>query len=204
MFILGKKLKMTQVWKEEKIYPATVVEAGPSVVTQIKTMEKDGYRAIQLGFDPTKKRMTKALAGHLKKTGKEKMNVRHMREFRMRDDAERTLGDLITVSIFKEGDMVKVTGMSKGRGFQGVVKRHGFGGGPKTHGQKNRHRAPGSIGATAPQRVLPGLRMAGRMGNDRITIKNLEVLAIDADKNLMFLKGALPGNRGALVKVERV
>lgn len=201
-FILGRKLKMTQVWKGERVYPVTVVEAGPAYVTQIKSRETDGYAAVQIGFDPTKKKMTKALRGHFAKSRGERANFRYAREFHMAD-AVPAVGEELNASLFREGDCVTVSGKSIGRGFQGVVKRHGFAGGPKTHGQKDRHRAPGSIGATAPQRVVPGLRMAGRMGGRRVTVKNLEVLSVDPDKNLLFLKGAVPGKRGTLLEISK-
>ncbi|MFA5821332.1 MAG: 50S ribosomal protein L3 [Candidatus Gracilibacteria bacterium] len=179
-FILGKKLKMSQIWKGEKVIPVTLVQAAPNKISLKRTKERDGYNAIQLML------------------GKKK------REFRVSNDAkELAEGEEITVSVFKEGDIVRVSGITKGRGFQGVVKRHGFHGGPKTHGQKNRHRAPGSIGSTAFQRVVPGRRMAGRMGNDRVTIKNLEVVGVDLDKNLIFLKGAVPGARGGILEIRK-
>ncbi len=203
-FILGKKLKMTQIWKDDRAIPVTVIAAGPVSVTQTRLAERDGYSAFQVGFDATKKKMNKPEAGHLAKL-KEKNpeitshNFRHLREFRVKGEYKE--GDQITVSSFKEGDMVKITGTSKGRGFQGVVKRHGFAGGPKTHGQKNRLRAPGSIGATAPQRVLPGLRMAGRMGGTRVSVKNLKIVSVDVEKNLLFVQGAVPGNSGSLLQI---
>lgn len=204
-FLLGKKLKMTQIWKDDVLVPATIVEAGPVVVTQVRRKGKDGYSAFQIGFDATKKKLTKSMSGHLAKL-KEKnkelnINFRSLREFRSAEEDGYEEGDRITVAAFKEGERVKVSGTSKGRGFQGVVKRHGFHGGPKTHGQKNRHRAPGSIGATAPQRVLPGLRMAGRMGGERVSVKNLKIVAIDAERNLLFIEGALPGNTGSLLEI---
>lgn len=183
-FILGKKFKMGQIWKDEKVIPVTVIKAEPNKVSSLRTTEKDGYKAVQVAF------------------GKKR------REFRNFLNASEEIsklkeGDEITVSVFKEGDKVVVTGISKGRGFQGVVKRHGFGGGPKTHGQKNRYRAPGSIGSTAFQRVVPGRRMAGHMGDERITIKNLKVVAVDSEKNLIFLKGAVPGARGGLLQISK-
>ncbi len=206
-FILGKKLKMTQIWKNDKAVPVTVIQASPAVITQVKTKEKDGYQAVQVGFDSTRKKLNKPLKGHLKDLG----NFRYLREFRLDRGLTRIttqtnadnfkVGDILTVEQFSEGDKVKVSGLNKGRGFQGVVKRHGFHGGPKTHGQKNRHRAPGSIGSTAPQRVLPGLKMAGRMGQERIAVKNLKIIEIDKDKNILMIKGAVPGMKGTLLEI---
>ncbi len=196
-FILGKKLKMEQIWKADKAVPVSIVKAGPVTVTQIKTREKEGYEAIQVGFDATKKKISKALKGHLKDLG----NFRHLKEFRV-PIFEAKVGDSVDVSVFKEGDKVDVSGFSKGRGFQGVVKRHGFHGGPKTHGQKNRLRAPGSIGATAPQRVLKGRKMAGHMGMERNTVKNLEIVGIDKENNLLLIKGGLPGMKGTIVEIK--
>lgn len=195
-FILGKKLKMSQIWKDDKIIPVTLVKAGPITVTQIRTTEKDKYEAVQVGFDASKKRLNKPQAGHLKELGK----FRHLKEFRVLNP-EIKVGDVLDVSQFSEGQKVKVSGLNKGRGFQGVVKRHGFHGGPKTHGQKDRLRAPGSIGATAPQRVLKGKKMAGRMGQERVTIKNLEIAGIDKENNLLMLKGAVPGGKGTLLEI---
>ena len=177
--------------------PVTVVEAGPVFITQVKNKEKDGYEALQVGFGNAKK-ITKPMAGHLKKLGR----LKDLREFKS-GDPKLKIGDVLSVDQFKEGDRVKVSGVNKGRGFQGVVKRHGFHGGPKTHGQKNRHRAPGSIGATAPQRVMPGRKMAGRMGGERSTIKNLQIVSIDKEKNLLFLKGAVPGIKNNLLEISK-
>ncbi len=187
---------MTQIWKDDKVIPVTLVQAGPIVLTQIKTKEKDGYEAVQAGFDSTKKKLNKPMTGHLKKLG----NFRHLREFKVQDSKFK-VGDVLDVSQFEEGDKIKVSGLSKGRGFQGVVKRHGFHGGPKTHGQKDRLRAPGSIGATAPQRVMPGRKMPGRMGQERITIKNSEIAGIDKKNNILMIKGALPGMKGTLLEI---
>jgi len=200
-FILGKKLKMSQIWKNDKVIPVTLIKAEPNVITQIRTKEKDGYEAIQVGFDTSKKKLNKPMRGHLKNLG----NFRYLREFKpTTNNLQPTtykVGDILDVSQFKEGDKVKVSGLSKGRGFQGVVKRHGFGGGPKTHGQKDRLRAPGSIGATAPQRVMPNRKMAGHMGQERVTIKNLEVVGIDKENNILMIKGAVPGMRGAILEI---
>lgn len=195
-FILGKKLKMSQIWKEEKIVPVTLIQAGPVTVTQIRTKEKDGYEAVQVGFGNKKeKNVKKPQKGQFGKLG----NFQYVKEFK--NGGDLTVGDVLNVSQFKEGDKIKVSGLNKGRGFQGGVKRHGFSGGPKTHGQKNRLRAPGSIGSTAPQRVMPGRRMAGRMGQERITVKNLKVAAIDEKNNILMVKGAVPGMRGTLLEI---
>lgn len=206
-FILGKKLKMTQVWKGDRMIPVTLIKAEPNVVTQIRNKENDGYTAIQVGFDASKKHLKKPEKGHFEKVKAQNpeihnVNFRHLKEFRIDSAENYKVGDIIDVSIFKEGDKVKISGLNKGRGFQGVVKRHGFGGGPKTHGQKNRYRAPGSIGSTAPQRVLPGRKMAGRMGQERITIKNLKIVEIDSQNNILFIKGAVPGYKGTLLEVK--
>ena len=195
-FILGKKVKMTQIWSGDKQIPVTVLQAGPITVTQVRATEKDGYEAVQVGFDKSDKKANKPLAGHLKDLG----NFKTLKEFRV-EGSDLKVGDVIDVAQFAEGDVIKVSGLSKGRGFQGVVKRHGFGGGPKTHGQKNRHRAPGSIGSTATQRVVPGRKMAGHMGQERFSIKNLKVAAIDRENNLLMIHGPVPGMRGTLIEV---
>ena len=199
-FILGTKLGMTQVFDESgSVYSATVLVAGPVCVTQVKTEERDTYRAIQVGFGKKNPKKTgKALAGHFKEKGP----FAHVREFRT--DDEHNVGDTVDVSIFEVGDSVVVSALSKGKGFQGVVKRHGFAGGPRTHGQKHSEREPGSIGATGPQRVFKGTRMPGRMGGKRITVKNLRVLAVDKDNNQLIISGAVPGRRGTLVEVRGV
>ena len=195
-FILGKKVKMTQIWLGDKQIPVTVLQAGPVTVTQIRGTEKDGYEAVQVGFDKSDKPANKPLAGHLKGLG----NFKTLKEFRV-EGTELKVGDVIDVAQFAEGDVIKISGLSKGRGFQGVVKRHGFHGGPKTHGQKNRHRAPGSIGSTATQRVVPGRKMAGHMGLERFSIKNLKVAAIDKEQNLLMVHGPVPGMRGTIIEV---
>ncbi|MBI2451376.1 MAG: 50S ribosomal protein L3 [Parcubacteria group bacterium] len=199
-FILGKKLGMSQVFDAKgNVQPVTVVEAGPIVVTQIRTKERDGYLATQVGFG-IKKKLNKPAKGHLKDLG----NFAYLREFRIKKDSEKTelkTGDKIDVSMFQEGEFVKVTGVSKGKGFQGVVKRHGFRGASKTHGTKHALRQPGSIGATWPQRVIKGRRMAGRMGYDKVTVKNLKIIQIDTENNLLALKGAVPGSKGSLVRI---
>lgn len=188
---------MSQIWKDDKVVPITVVQAGPIIVTQLRIKEKDGYEAIQVGFDTTKKKLNKPAKGHLKDLG----NFRYLKEFKSEKEEKFKIGDVLDVSQFQEGDKIKVSGLNKGRGFQGVVKRHGFHGGPKSHGQKDRLRAPGSIGATAPQRVMPGKKMAGRMGQKRITVKNLKVAKVDKENNILMIKGAAPGMRGALLEI---
>jgi large subunit ribosomal protein L3 len=201
--IIGKKIGMTSVYSAEgKATPCTVIEAGPCVVTQVKTQDRDGYEAIQLGFGERKERNTpNALKGHFKKaktTPKSKLV-----EFKGFDGLN--LGDVVDVQMFEEGEFVGIAGTSKGKGFQGVVRRHNFGGvGQSTHGQHNRLRAPGSIGACSyPARVFKGMRMAGQMGNKRVTVENLEVLRILADKNLIVVKGSIPGPKGSTVTIQK-
>ncbi|CAI8324033.1 50S ribosomal protein L3 [Flavobacteriaceae bacterium] len=202
--LIGKKIGMTSIFDENgKNMPCTVIQAGPCVVTQVRTEEKDGYEAIQLGFDDkTEKSATKAQIGHAKKAGTTvKKKVAEFQGF----DEEYKLGDTITVEHFEEGEFVDITGTSKGKGFQGVVKRHGFGGvGQATHGQHNRLRAPGSIGAASyPARVFKGMKMAGRMGTDTVKVQNLRVLKVVADQNLIVVKGCVPGHKNAYVKIEK-
>lgn len=202
--LIGKKIGMTSIFDENgKNLPCTVIELGPNVVTQVRTNEVDGYEALQLGFDDkTDKHATKAELGHFKKAGTSaKRKVVEIKEF----EGEYKLGDLITVDLFNEGEFVDVQGVSKGKGFQGVVKRHGFGGvGQVTHGQKNRLRAPGSVGASSyPSRVFKGMRMAGRMGGVNVTVQNLRVLKVVADKNLLVVKGAIPGHKNSYVIVQK-
>lgn len=195
--ILGKKIKMTQIWAEDgRAVPVTVISAGPCTVAQVKNAEKDGYSAVQMGFGK-KKKLNKPLAGHLKDLAQ----FQWLREFGVDSKSELKRGDVIDVSVFVPGDKVKVTGTSKGRGFQGVVKRHGFHGSPATHGHKDQLRMPGSIGATDPQRVFKGMRMGGHMGMDRITVPNLEIVAVNKENNQLMIKGAVPGARGSLVMV---
>ncbi len=197
--IIGKKIGMTQLFLENgDCVPATAIQAGPCTVTQIKTTAHDGYEAVQLGFGESK-RLTKAQKGHLKELGT--FPVLH--EFRSAGEA--SLGDRIDVTMLSEGDMVKVTGRSKGRGFAGGVRRHHFSGGPKTHGQSDRHRAPGSVGGgTFPGRVLKGKKMAGHMGSKRITALNLRVEMVDHERDILFVRGAVPGANGEVVIVEKV
>lgn len=205
-FILGKKIEMSQLFNEAgDVEPVTLVEVGPCLVTYVKTREKDGYEAVQLGFGK-KKNLTKPLRGHLKGLG----DFRWVREYRIsnqqsvisdQENISPKRGDKITVEIFKIGDKVKVTGTSKGRGFQGVVKRHGFHGAPASHGHKDQERMPGSIGSKRIGSVAKGKRMAGHMGAEQVTVKNLEIVKIEPEKNLLYLKGAVPGARGSLVEI---
>lgn len=197
--MVGKKLGMTQVFDDSGVvYPATVIECGPNVVTQIKTDEKDGYEAVQLGFG-LDKRLNRPEQGHRKASG---FQSRDLREVKADSYDDLEIGQIFKADVFKPGQMVDVTGTSKGRGFQGGVKRHGFAGGPKTHGQSDRLRAPGSIGSSAtPGRVYKGTRMAGRMGNDRVTVLSLEVLRVDPERNLLVVKGSVPGHNDSLVIV---
>lgn len=200
--LIGKKIGMTSIFDESgKNIPCTVIEAGPCVVTQVRTTETDGYEALQLGFDDAKK-TNKAAEGHAKKAGSVvKRKVIEFQGF----EGEYKLGDAITVDHFREGEFVDVAGTSKGKGFQGVVKRHGFAGvGQATHGQHNRLRAPGSIGAASyPARVFKGMRMGGRMGGDRVKVQNLKVLKVVAEKNLLVVKGCVPGHKNAYVIIQK-
>ena len=200
--VLGTKLGMTQVWDaENRVVPVTVIQAGPCVVTQVRTPENDGYSAIQLAFgaiDPRK--VTKPQAGHFEKAGVTPR--RHVVEIRTDDAAEYTLGQEITAETFEAGALVDVTGTTRGHGFAGVMKRHGFHGLRASHGVQRKHRSPGSIGGcSTPGRVFRGIKMAGRMGGDRQTTQNLTVHAVDAEKGLLLIKGAVPGHKGALVLV---
>lgn len=202
--ILGKKVGMTQVFVNDLRIPVTKVVAGPCVVTQIRNEEKDGYWAIQLGFDSKRaKLISKPLQGHLKSTKKEKIFPRYIKEIRLEKEPEFKVGDEILASqIFKKGDVVTVIGTSKGKGFAGGVKRWGFAGGPKTHGQSDRTRAPGSIGAgTTPGRVYRGKHMAGRMGTDRVSLINLHIIDISPEENELLISGPIPGRIGSLVTV---
>ncbi|MGD0354250.1 MAG: 50S ribosomal protein L3 [Dehalococcoidia bacterium] len=196
--LLGKKIGMTQLYRENLEIAVTAIEAGPCCVTQVKTVEKDKYNAVQLGFGESKK-LTKAEKGHLKENGA----YRYLRELRTDDVKDYQVGQKIDVTIFKPGDIVQVEGISKGKGFAGGVKRYHFRGGPKTHGQSDRHRAPGSVGSTTtPGRVFKGLRMAGHMGDRKVTVRNLEVVEVDQAKNIVLLKGAIPGGKNGLVLIE--
>jgi large subunit ribosomal protein L3 len=201
--IIGKKVGMTQLFDESgTVVPVTVIEAGPCYVTQVKTVDTDGYNAIQLGFEEVAERkLTKGQKGHLQKAGTP--IVRRLREMRSDEgDTQFNLGDVIKADIFQDGDMVDVIGISKGKGFAGAVKRHGFAGGPKTHGQSDRHRATGSRGAgTTPGHTWPGSKAPGHMGSDQVTVQNLKIALVDADRNLIAIRGAVPGPRGGLVLV---
>lgn len=198
-FILGTKERMTQYFDAEgRVFPATIVNAGPITVTKVLSGDNDGYSAVQIGYGSQKEtRTNKAQQGEWQ--GLE--TFRFVKEFRLENNADFKRGDVITVESFKEGDTISVSGTSKGKGFQGVVKRHGFAGGRRSHGQKHSEREPGSIGAGGIQRVLKGTRMAGRMGGDRVNVKNLNILAVDSVNNQLLIKGAIPGRRGSLVEI---
>ncbi len=202
--LLGKKIGMTSVFSADgKNVPCTVIEVGPCVVTQVKTVEKDGYAALQLGFEDKKEKHTnKAEAGMFKKAGV--TPKRHLAEFKGFDESYK-LGDELTVALFEGAEFVDIIGTSKGKGYQGVVKRHGFGGvGQSTHGQHNRLRAPGSIGACSyPAKVFKGMRMGGQLGGDRVTVQNLQVLKVIAEHNLLLIKGSVPGCKGSIVIIEK-
>ena len=202
--IIGKKVGMTSIFDESgKNIPCTVIEAGPCVVTQVKSVDTDGYAAVQLAYGEKKEKHTTApLNGHFQKAGVTPR--RKLVEFKTFED-QKSLGDTVTVEIFEIGDFVDVVGTSKGKGFQGVVKRHGFGGvGMQTHGQHNRLRAPGSMGASSwPSRVFKGMRMAGQMGNERVKIQNLQVVKVFAEQNLLVVKGSVPGAKGSIVIVDK-
>jgi large subunit ribosomal protein L3 len=197
---LGKKIGMSQIFSGNgHVVPVTVIEAGPCSVTQIKTQGTDGYEAVQLGFGAIKK-LNKPRAGHLKSSALS----RHLREVKADNPNEFEIGQQISVDIFQEGEKIDIIGKSKGRGFAGVIKRHGFGGGPRTHGQSDRARAPGSIGGgTTPGKVYKGLKMAGHMGNRQVTVKNLEIVRIDSERNLLLVKGAVPGGPNGLLLIRR-
>lgn len=199
-FFLGTKGRMTQIFDEKGVVrPATIVSASPLTVTQVKTVDKDGYSAVQVGSGTRREsNLSKAVRGHLNDLG----SLRTLREFKTDQSLER--GAALDISIFVPGDVVTVSAISKGKGFQGVVKRHGFAGGPRSHGQKNKERSPGSIGGgggRAGGRVVKGMRMAGRMGNDRVTVKNLKVLAVDTANNTLLISGAIPGHPGTIVEI---
>ena len=199
--ILGRKLGMTQVFDEDdNVVPVTVIQAGPCTISQVKTKETDGYEAVQIGFGEIKaKRLNKPLAGHFKAQGVEPM--RYLREVRVEDASEHKCGDQVTVADFAEIQLVDVTGTSKGKGFQGTIKRWNFSRGPMTHGSRNQRR-PGSIGQCAyPARVRKGLHMAGHMGDERVTVRNLKLVRVDAEQNLMLVRGAVPGGKNAIVAV---
>lgn len=204
--LIGKKIGMTSIYDASgKQMPCTVIEAGPCVVTQVKTPEKDGYSAIQLAFEELKeKNCTKPMKGHFAKANT--TPKRYVAEFsRFEEGSKKAFGEILTCEVFAEGEFVDVVGISKGKGFQGVVKRHGFSGvGDKTHGQHDRLRAPGSVGASSyPSRLFKGLRMAGRTGGRRVKVQNLQVLKVIAEKNLVLVKGSVPGPKGSILKLER-
>ncbi len=202
--LIGKKIGMTQIFDENgAAIPVTVIEAGPCYVTQVRTVESDGYSAVQLGFGEVKpKRLTGGQLGHLKRDNLNIPPLKFLREFRVKDP-EVVEGDKVSVEVFVQGDHVDIVGTTKGRGFQGAVKRHGFAGGPKTHGQSDRHRAPGSRGAgTTPGRTYKGARGPGHMGNERVTSQNLKVVLLDAERNLIGVRGSVPGPRGGLVLIK--
>ena len=212
--LLGRKVGMAQVFDESGVVtPVTIIEAGPCYVTQLKSEDTDGYTAVQIGFSEVKEsRLSKGQQGHLgllkkgkgRKKGQNIPALRYLREFRTKDVAEHTVGQTLTVEQFELGERVDVTGKTKGKGFAGVVKRYGFGGGIKTHGQSDRWRAPGSIGGTSgTARVFKGKRMPGRMGGERYTAQNLQVMRVDAERNLIAVKGAVPGARGSLVVIRK-
>lgn len=205
--ILGTKKEMSQTFVQGYRVPVTKVLAGPCVVTQIKKMDKDGYWAVQIGLGTRRiKNTSKALQGHLKGAIKENKAPRFLAEVRMSEEPKVNVGEEIKTSdIFRAGDVISVVGISKGKGFAGAVKRHHFAGGPRTHGQSDRERAPGSIGqGTTPGRVYKGKRMAGRMGSDRVTIKNLHIIAVNPETNEILVSGAIPGTKGSLVRVEKL
>ncbi|MHA7861010.1 50S ribosomal protein L3 [Tessaracoccus sp. Y36] len=200
--ILGTKLGMTQLWDENnKVVPVTVIQAGPCVVTQVRTPEVDGYNAVQLGFGAIKaKHVTKPAAGHFAKA--DVTPRKHLLEIRTADAAEFELGQELTAELFADGEFIDVTGTTKGKGTAGVMKRHGFSGLKASHGVHRKHRAPGSIGGCAtPGRVFKGTRMMGRMGNAKVTVQNLKIHAVDAERGLLIVRGAIPGNNGSLVVV---
>lgn len=198
--IIGKKLGMTQIFRDDDTTEAvTTIKAGPCTVVQVKSAAKEGYNAAQLGFGQAK-RLKSPQPGQLKESGQ----FKHLREFRVDDVKAIEVGQKVDVSLFKSGDLVNIIGVSKGKGFAGGVKRHHFKGGPKTHGQSDRHRAPGSIGSTtSPGRVWKGLRMAGHMGNRQVTVRNLEVFGADAARNLLLVKGAVPGGKNGLLLIRK-
>ncbi len=197
---LGRKIGMTQIFREDgRVVPVTVIEAGPCVVTQVKTKETDGYEAIQLGYGEVKRR-NKPQTGHLKNS----RLSRYLREVAADDTSEFEVGQTFSVDIFEAGEIVDIIGKSKGRGFAGVMKRWGFAGGPRTHGQSDRARAPGSIGGgTTPGKVYKGLKMGGHMGNRRITVKGLEIVEVDTERNLLLIKGGIPGATNSLIQIRR-
>ncbi|NCO23393.1 50S ribosomal protein L3 [bacterium (Candidatus Moisslbacteria) CG12_big_fil_rev_8_21_14_0_65_36_11] len=196
-FILGLKEQMTQIFQDDKVMPVTVIKAGPCTVLDSKTKEKNGYEAVRMSLGE-KKKITKPLEGQLKEL---EIKPRFIREFKTEEALKFKRGDIVKVDVFREGELINAQGVSIGKGFQGVVKRHHFHGKNTSHGTKHDVRRSGSIGTTAPQRVFKGKRMAGRMGGQRITLKNLKIIKIDPEKNLLYIKGAVPGKRGSLLKI---
>lgn len=198
--ILGKKIGMTQIFQNERVVPVTLIQAGPCKVTQTKTKERDGYEALQIGFEEIKeKKITKS---------KKEKPFRNIKEFRIDPSTKEgdvpAQGDIVDVSVFEEGDKVRVSGISKGKGFQGGVKRHGFSGRNQSHGVKHEHRTLGSVGSAFPERVIKGRKMPGRMGSDRITVKNLKIAKVDKENNMLAVRGAIPGRRGTLLEIRSV
>lgn len=199
-FILGKKMPMTQIWEDDKVVAVTPVLAGPCVITQVKAQGKDKYSALQLAFGSRKsKNLKKPQKQQFAKAGVSPM---HVREFRLNKDVDANIGDQINLESFVAGDTIQVTGTSKGKGFQGVVKRHGFKGGDKSHGNKDQLRMPGSIGAKGPAHVFKGMKMGGRMGGDRVTIKNLSIASVDLENNIIYIRGAVPGAINGLLQIK--
>lgn len=200
-FIIGKKMAMTQIWNSnDKVVAVTPVQAGPCTIVQVKNKTKDGYEALQLAYGKRKeKNINKPQKGHFKALG---LAPAHVREFRTEEIANYKAGDVISVETFAAGDKINVTGVSKGKGFQGVVKRHGFHGFRKTHGNKDQERMPGSIGNKGPARVFKGMKMGGRMGTDRVTVANLEIVSVDVENNILFIAGALPGAINGLITIK--
>jgi len=199
--ILGKKIGMTRIFdKEGNVIPVTLIQAGPCFVTQIKRKKNDGYDAVQIGFDRARK-LNRPEQGHLKKLGKDLANLKYLKEFRVENPDEFKEGQKITVELFKEGDKVSIISFSKGRGFAGVVKRHGFHGQSQTHGHKHDIRKPGSIGSGFPEHVIKGMRMAGRMGTNQVTLRNMEIVKVNKEKNLIAVKGGVAGARNGLVRI---
>jgi large subunit ribosomal protein L3 len=197
--LIGRKIGMAQLFQDDGEVVVTTIEAGPCFITQVKTEAKDGYNAVQLGFGEDK-RLNSPQKGHVKEIGQ----LKHLREFQVEDVKSVQVGQKIDADMFKPGDLINVVGISKGKGFAGVVKRHHFAGGPKTHGQSDRHRAPGSIGATtSPGRVFKGLRMAGHMGDRRVTERNLKVINVDLKRHLLLVRGAVPGARKGLLLIKK-
>jgi len=202
--ILGEKIGMTRIFaKNGESIPVTVILAGPCQVIQKKNLEKDGYNAVQLGFKEVKeKKVSKPIVGHLNKH--KAKPIKHIREFKVDDSSKYSSGTEVKVDIFKEGDKVDIVGISKGKGFAGAIKRHNFSGGPKTHGQKEYFRSVGSIGATDAARVFKGQKLPGHMGTDRVTVKNIEVARINLERNLILVKGSVPGAKGAMLVINKI